>query len=138
MSHITHCNRYCAEFDNRVRDKRWKEENPGYIGFCRKYNKKVQDPLCGCEEKPDGSVTLWNFSTLEEYREKARKESAKAETIKEQILAIRDTCLTNMFDTNTVQRLANERGFYELVCFIEERKADYTNFFLYGRMEVLE
>lgn len=37
------------------------------------------------------------------------------ETIKKQILAIRDTGLTNMFDTNMVQRLAYERDFYELV-----------------------
>ena len=34
--------------------------------------------------------------------------------VKEQILAIRDTGLTNMFDVNTVQRLAYERDFYEL------------------------
>ena len=37
------------------------------------------------------------------------------ETIKKQILGIRDTGLTNMFDTNMVQRLAYERNFYELV-----------------------
>ena len=30
------------------------------------------------------------------------------EKVKEQILAIRDTGLTNMFDVNTVQRLAYE------------------------------
>jgi hypothetical protein len=32
------------------------------------------------------------------------------EKVKEQILAIRDTGLTNMFDVNTVQRLAYETG----------------------------
>ena len=37
------------------------------------------------------------------------------EKVKEQILAIRDTGLTNMFDVNTVQHLAYERDFYELV-----------------------
>lgn len=37
------------------------------------------------------------------------------EKVKEQILAIRDTGLTNMFDVNMVQRLAYERDFYELV-----------------------
>ena len=36
------------------------------------------------------------------------------ETIREQILAIRDTGLTNMFDVNTVQRLAFERDYFEL------------------------
>lgn len=54
------------------------------------------------------------------------------EKIKEQILAIRDTGLTNMFDINTVQRLAYERDFYELVVFIEENRKEYIHFILYG------
>ena len=54
------------------------------------------------------------------------------DTIREQILAIRDTGLTNMFDTNTVQRLAYERDFYELVVFIEEHRKEYVHFILYG------
>lgn len=54
------------------------------------------------------------------------------ETIKKQILAIRDTGLTNMFDVNTVQWLANERGFYELVVFLEEHRKEYVQFILYG------
>ena len=54
------------------------------------------------------------------------------EKIKEQIIAIRDTGLTNMFDTNMVQRLAYERGFYELVVFIEENRKEYVHFILYG------
>ena len=40
------------------------------------------------------------------------------EKVKEQILAIRDTGLTNMFDIPMVQRLAYERGYYELVCYL--------------------
>jgi hypothetical protein len=54
------------------------------------------------------------------------------QTIKEQILAIRDTGLTNMFDVNTVQRLAYERDFYELVLFLEENRKEYVHFILYG------
>ena len=54
------------------------------------------------------------------------------ETIKKQILAIRDTGLTNMFDVNTVQWLANERCFYELVVFLEEHRKEYVRFILYG------
>ena len=54
------------------------------------------------------------------------------EKIKEQIIAIRDTGLTNMFDTNAVQRLAHEHGFYELVVFIEENRKEYVHFILYG------
>lgn len=54
------------------------------------------------------------------------------EKIKEQILYIRSTGLTNMFDVPMVQRLANEYGFYELVIFLEENREDYTHFVLYG------
>ena len=54
------------------------------------------------------------------------------ETIKEQILAIRDTGLTNMFDVNTVQRLAYERDFYELVVYLEENREEYVHFILTG------
>ena len=54
------------------------------------------------------------------------------ERVKEQILAIRDTGLTNMFDINMVQRLAYERNYYELVVFIEEHRKEYVHFILYG------
>ena len=52
--------------------------------------------------------------------------------VKEQILAIRDTGLTNMFDIPMVQRLAYDRGFYELVCLLEEHRKEYTHFILTG------
>lgn len=52
--------------------------------------------------------------------------------IKEQIIAIRDTGLTNMFDVNTVQRIAHKMEFYELVIFLEEEKAKYVKFILNG------
>jgi hypothetical protein len=52
--------------------------------------------------------------------------------IKEQILYIRSTGLTNMFDVPMVQKLANEYGFYELVVFLEDNRADYVHFILYG------
>ena len=55
------------------------------------------------------------------------------QTIKEQILAIRDTGLTNMFDVNMVQRLAYERDFYELVTFLEENCKEYVHFILHPR-----
>lgn len=54
------------------------------------------------------------------------------ETIKDQILTIRDTGLTNMFDVNTVQRLAYERDFYELVVYLEENRKEYVHFILTG------
>jgi hypothetical protein len=57
------------------------------------------------------------------------------EKIKEQILAIRETGKTNMFDVISVQSLANELHFYELVIFIEEHRKTYTNFMLTGEMQ---
>lgn len=54
------------------------------------------------------------------------------QTVKEQVLAIRDTGLTNMFDIPAVQRLAFDRGFYELVCYLEEDREGYVRFILTG------
>lgn len=58
--------------------------------------------------------------------------------IKEQILAVRDTGLTNMLDTRAVQVIANEMGFYELVIFLEEYKKEYVEFIIYGKDGVLD
>ncbi|QNO17891.1 DUF5049 domain-containing protein [Caproicibacterium amylolyticum] len=52
--------------------------------------------------------------------------------VKEQILAIRKTALTNMFDTLAVQRIAHEMNFFELVVFLEEHKDKYVRFILTG------
>lgn len=52
--------------------------------------------------------------------------------VKEQILAVRETGLTNMFDTLAVQRIAHERDFFELVVFLEEHKEEYARFILTG------
>lgn len=52
--------------------------------------------------------------------------------IAEQILEIRNSGITNMFDTTAVQHIANDRGYYELVIFIEEYKGDYARFILTG------
>ena len=55
------------------------------------------------------------------------------EKVKEQILATRDTGLTNMFDLPVVQRLAYERDFYELVCWLEDHQKEYVRFILTGK-----
>ena len=54
------------------------------------------------------------------------------EKVREQILAIRATGKTNMFDINCVQTMAFHKGYYELVNFIEESKAEYVDFILRG------
>ena len=56
------------------------------------------------------------------------------EIIKEQIFTIRDTGLTNMFDVRTVQRLAFERDFFELVLYLEEHPKEYVRFILTGEV----
>ena len=55
-----------------------------------------------------------------------------SDTVKEQILAIRDTGLTNLFDTPAVQRLAFDRGYYELVDFIASDTKSYVIFIMRG------
>ena len=54
------------------------------------------------------------------------------DTIRDQILAIRDTGLTNMFDLPAVQRLAFERDFFDLVIYLEEHPKEYVHFILTG------
>ncbi len=54
------------------------------------------------------------------------------EIVKEQILAIRETGLTNMFDLPVVQRLAYERDFFDLVVYLEEHSKEYVHFIMYG------
>ncbi len=61
--------------------------------------------------------------------------SIMTEKVKEQILAIRDTGLTNMFDLPMVQRLAYDRGYYELVIYLEEHRKEYARFILTGEAE---
>ena len=54
------------------------------------------------------------------------------EKVVSQIMDIRDSGRVNMFDVPSVQRMAFEMGFYELVCFIEEDRAAYVRFILTG------
>ncbi len=55
------------------------------------------------------------------------------EKIKDQILEIRNSAVVNMCHMAAVQRAAFDRGFYELVLFIEENREKYWNFILTGR-----
>ena len=54
------------------------------------------------------------------------------ETIINQILDIRDTGLTNMFDTDAVKMIADGFGYMELVAFIDEYPKDYFDTILHG------
>ena len=53
-------------------------------------------------------------------------------TFREQILAVRETGLTNMFDLTAVQRIAYSMDFFELVLFLEEHQREYVRFILTG------
>ena len=52
--------------------------------------------------------------------------------IKQQIIAIQESGLTNMLDTIYVQRLAHERNFFDLVIFVEDHKQEYVHFIMTG------
>ena len=57
------------------------------------------------------------------------------ETVKEQILAIRATGETNMFDVPMVQQIANREGYYELVIFLIDHTKEYVHFIMTGKTE---
>jgi len=55
-----------------------------------------------------------------------------SDKVMEQILAVRETGLTNMFDVNAVQRIAFDMGLFELVVYLEDNRAAYCRFILTG------
>ena len=55
------------------------------------------------------------------------------ETIRQQILAVRDGGETNMYDAYAVQRIAMRDGYYELVLYIEENRSGYARFISTGK-----
>ena len=50
----------------------------------------------------------------------------------EQAMEIRSSGVCNMLSVREVQYYANERGFYELVCYIEDAPQDFFHFILTG------
>ena len=58
-----------------------------------------------------------------------------SDIVRNQILAIRGTGLTNMFDIHAVQRIALEMGYNELICYIEENRMEYARFILTGKTQ---
>lgn len=57
------------------------------------------------------------------------------DTIFTQIMSIRDSGAVNMLSLNEVQRLAYEKGYYELVCYIAEHRLEYWHFIMTGEKE---
>lgn len=58
--------------------------------------------------------------------------TAVHEIIKQQILAIRDTGETNMFDVPAVRRIAQREGYEELRGYLADHTPEYAQFILYG------
>ena len=56
----------------------------------------------------------------------------------QQILKVRDTGETNMFDVNAVMVIAMREGFYELVDFLQDHKREYSRFILTGKSQEVE
>ncbi len=56
------------------------------------------------------------------------------EIIKKQILIIRNSGVTNMFDIPRVTLEAEKRGFAELIAYLERHKRDYWDFILTGEL----
>ena len=54
------------------------------------------------------------------------------ETLKEQILQVRDTGLVNMFDIKGVRQIAEAMELAELVRYLDEDRKGYAEFILYG------
>lgn len=61
-------------------------------------------------------------------------ENSELNKIREQILSIRDTGLTNMFDLRMVQKIAFDMEFWELIFFLEDHKDKYVRFIMSGEM----
>jgi hypothetical protein len=56
------------------------------------------------------------------------------EKIRNQILKIRDTGLTNMFHVQNVRKIADFMGFKELLNFLKNHKDKYAKFILTGEI----
>ena len=57
------------------------------------------------------------------------------EEIRDQILAIRETGETNMFDIPVVIDIAERDGYYELIDYLSEHRDDYVRFILTGEVK---
>ena len=56
------------------------------------------------------------------------------EKLLRQILAVRDSGLTNMFDVRVVKGIAEKMGFRELAFYVEAFPSDYAYFIIYGKL----
>lgn len=81
------------------------------------------------------SQTAVNINPLGDECHVMRGGNNMQPVVKEQILAVRDTGETNMFDVNTVMQIAHRKGFHELVVFLSEHRSEYAQFILIGESD---
>jgi len=60
------------------------------------------------------------------------------DTIREQIMSVRDSGETNMFDVNAVMVIADREEFYELVAYLIDNKREYSRFIMTGKTEEVD
>jgi hypothetical protein len=56
------------------------------------------------------------------------------QTVRDQLMAVRDSGETNMLLVPAVQRIAFNLGYYELVAFIEDHREAYVTFIMIGHV----
>ena len=83
-------------------------------------------------DRPLKAAVYLRVGTAEQLQN-GKESITMTEAIKKQILAIRATGETNMFDVNRVQHIANRKGYYELVVYLEGHRKEYANFILTGK-----
>lgn len=130
-----------AKMNKKILETLRKEYPKGTRVRLLKMNDDYAPPIgtLGTVESIDdiGSIKVFwdNGSSLSVLygEDEVEKVEILTEDIKEQILKVRDTGRTNMFDVLNVQKIANEMGFYELIIFIKEHPKEYSNFILKGK-----
>lgn len=80
-------------------------------------------------------VLDFDIGTLNEAAKSSKQSNMPDEVVKNQIMAISASGETNMLDTRMVQMIADRKGFYELVIYLEEHRKDYANFILTGKTD---
>lgn len=78
----------------------------------------------------DRNMAVWENEAGENVR--IYKDTVIDDTLKEQILQVRDTGAVNMFDIKGVRQMAEAMGLTELVRYLDENRKGYTELILYG------
>ena len=70
-------------------------------------------------------------------KQENKSKLTRREKTKQQILAVRDSGQTNMFDLQNVWQIALKNEYDELLDFIEDSPEDYARFIISGNEDLL-